>query len=73
MCLAIPTQVKAVSGLTAEIAAGGVSRVISIALTPDVQAGDFVLVHAGFAISVLDETEARKTLKLIAEFTEDST
>jgi hydrogenase expression/formation protein HypC len=71
MCLAVPTQVKAVAGVTAEVEAGGVSRKISIALTPDVRSGDFILIHAGYAISVLDEAEARETLRLIAEFNED--
>jgi len=44
-----------------------VSRTISLALTPEAQVGDYVIVHTGFAISVLDEQEAQETLKLFDE------
>jgi hydrogenase expression/formation protein HypC len=67
MCVAIPARVKSISGTTAEVEIGGVSREISVQLTPDVKAGDFVLVHAGFAIHVIDEEEARETMRLFEE------
>ena len=67
MCLAIPTLIKSVDGVQAEVEIGGVSRKISVALTPDAQVGDYVIVHTGFAISVLDENEALETLKLFDE------
>ena len=67
MCLAIPTLIKSIDGPQAEVEIGGVSRTISVALTPDAQVGDYVIVHTGFAISVLDEQEARETLKLFDE------
>jgi hydrogenase expression/formation protein HypC len=46
---------------------GGVSRQVSLMLTPEARVGDYVLVHTGFAISVLDEKEAQETLALFAE------
>ena len=67
MCLAIPTLIKSINNLQAEVEIGGVSRTISVALTPEAQVGDYVIVHTGFAISVLDEKEAQETLKLFDE------
>lgn len=67
MCLAVPTKILEVEGREAEAEIGGVRRRISVALTPDVRPGDYVLVHAGFAISVLDEEEARESLNLFKE------
>jgi hydrogenase expression/formation protein HypC len=67
MCLAIPTLIKSIDGSSAEVEIGGVSRTISVALTPEAQVGDYVIVHTGFAISVLDQDEAQETLKLFDE------
>ena len=67
MCLAIPTLIKSLNGPQAEVEISGVSRTISVALTPDARVGDYVIVHTGFAISVLDEQEAQETLKLFDE------
>ena len=67
MCVAVPARVKSIEGLTADVEVGGVSRKISVQLTPEVQEDDYVLVHAGFAIQVVDEGEARQTLKLFEE------
>lgn len=67
MCLAVPTRILEVEGQEAEAEIGGVRRRISVALTPEVRPGDYVLVHAGFAISVLDEEEARESLELFKE------
>lgn len=64
MCVAIPARVKSIEGLTADVEVGGVSRKISVQLTPEVQKNDYVLVHAGFAIQVVDEQEAQETMKL---------
>jgi hydrogenase expression/formation protein HypC len=70
MCLAIPTLIKSIEGTTARAEIGGVERNISVALTPDVQVGDYVLVHTGFAIGVIDEEEAQETLRLLEELAE---
>jgi hydrogenase expression/formation protein HypC len=51
----------------AEVDIGGVGARISIALTPSAKVGDYVLVHTGFAIEVLDEAEALETLQLLQE------
>lgn len=67
MCVAIPAQVKSIKGIMAEVEVGGVSRQVSLQLTPEAQKGDYVLVHAGFAIHIIDEEEARETMKLFEE------
>ena len=67
MCLAIPALVKSIDGNEAEAEIGGISRRISILLTPEVKAGDYVLLHTGYAINVVDEEEAMETLKLFEE------
>jgi hydrogenase expression/formation protein HypC len=70
MCLAIPTLIKSIEGTTARAEVGGVERTVSLALTPDARVGDYVLVHTGFAISVIDEDEAHETLRLLEELAE---
>ena len=67
MCLAIPTLIKSIDKLNALAEIGGVERTISLALTPEARVGDYVLVHTGFAINVVDEQEAHETLKLLEE------
>ena len=67
MCVAIPARVKSIDGTDAEVEIGGVSRRISIELTPEVQPDDYVLVHAGFSIHIVDEQEARETMRLFQE------
>ena len=67
MCLAIPTLIQSIDGQRAQVEIGGVQRAISLALTPEAQVGDYVIVHTGFAISVLDQEEALETLRLFAE------
>jgi len=67
MCLAIPALVKSIEGNEAEAEIGGISRRISILLTPEVKVGDYVLLHTGYAINVVDEEEAMETLKLFEE------
>ena len=67
MCLAVPALVKAINGTEARVELGSVERLVSLALTPDVREGDYVLVHTGFAIGVVDEEEAQVTLRLLRE------
>lgn len=71
MCLAIPTRVISIDerGI-ATVELGGVERQISLIMTPDVQVDDYVLVHAGYAINVLDPEEAKATLAAFAELAE---
>jgi hydrogenase expression/formation protein HypC len=70
MCLAIPALVKAAEGGSGTVEIGGIERSVSFALTPEVKVGDYVLLHTGFAISILDPEDAAETLKLLAELAE---
>lgn len=65
MCLGVPVRVCRIEGKVAEIDAGGVRREASVELLDNVKVGDFVILHAGFAIQKLDEKAAKKTLKLL--------
>jgi len=67
MCLAVPVLVESVEGEMAEVVIGGIRRRVSVMMTPGARAGDYVLVHAGYAISVVDEQEALVTLSMHAE------
>jgi len=70
MCLALPARVIALDGADmAVVDLGGVRKRISIALVPEVQVGDYVIVHVGYAIGMLDIEEVEATLKLFAELT----
>ena len=66
MCLAVPGQVVSVEGKQAEVDFGGVLRKVNVSLV-DARVGEWVVVHAGFAIEKMDEEEARETLKLWGE------
>ena len=70
MCLAIPARVETVDEFQAEVELGGVRRTIGIALTPEVKPGDYVYVHTGYAISVVDEAEAMESLRLLQSLTD---
>lgn len=82
MCLAVPVKITKIlaesrlsgragvgsaRGNTATVDAGGVLKEISILLLPEVKIGDYVLLHAGFAIQKINEKEAKETLKIIRE------
>jgi hydrogenase expression/formation protein HypC len=67
MCLAIPMQLTEISGDRGVAEAGGVRREVWLQLLDGLKIGDYVLVHAGFAIQKVDEEEARKTLDLFRE------
>ncbi|MFH1169857.1 MAG: HypC/HybG/HupF family hydrogenase formation chaperone [Chloroflexota bacterium] len=70
MCLAIPALIKSINGQQAEADIDGVTRQVSLQLTPEAQVGDYVLLHTGYAISVIDQEEAAETLKLLRELSE---
>ncbi len=71
MCLALPAQVVslgpegAAEGALVEV--GGVRKRVSLALVPEARVGDYVIVHVGYAIGVLDTDEAARTLALFGE------
>lgn len=68
MCLAVPSQVVSIDDFgIAKVSVMGVERECSLRLVPDVQVGDYVLVHAGFAIQRVEEQDARETIALLEE------
>jgi len=68
MCLAIPIRVEALlPEQMARVTLSGVSKVVSVALLEDVQVGDYVLLHVGYALTRLDPDEAERTLALMRE------
>lgn len=78
MCLGIPGQVVAVledSDLLAQVEVAGVTRAVNIGLVRDegLEVGDWVLIHVGFALSIIDEEEARLALETLRRFGEPFT
>jgi len=72
MCLAVPGKIESIDGADpifrmGKVCFGGIIKTINLACVPDARPGDYVLVHAGFAINVIDEEEARKTLECLEE------
>jgi len=67
MCLAIPSKIINIENNIAIIDVDGVQRKASLLLLEDVKVGEYVIVHAGFAINKLDETSANESLKLMRE------
>ena len=68
MCLAVPMKIVAVEGEKARVSLGGLTQEIDVRFLPDPRPGEYVIVHAGFAIERLDPGEAEKTLALFREF-----
>jgi hydrogenase expression/formation protein HypC len=70
MCLAVPLKLLEVSpdGREGTVDMGGAEKGVGLDLVPEARAGDFVLVHAGMAIQVIDEAEAQETIKLFQEY-----
>lgn len=67
MCLAVPALITTIEGAMAEAELGGITKQVSILFTPEVKIGDYVVLHAGYAISVMDEQEAEATFRLLEE------
>jgi hydrogenase expression/formation protein HypC len=75
MCLAVPGKVLEIDKETPEFRSAtvdfaGVRRAVNLAFTPDVMPGEYVIVHAGFALQVLNEDEAQRTLAMLRELEE---
>lgn len=75
MCLGVPGKVlktysDAVGTLMGAVSFGGITKEVCLAFLPEVQPGEHVIVHAGFAITQVDEQEAAETLRLLREVTE---
>ena len=74
MCLAIPTQIESIEGFTAHCQAKGVWRDVSLFMMQDEAPaiGDFVMVHVGYAIQKIAESDARTTWELLDRILEES-
>ncbi len=70
MCLAIPALIKSIEDKEAEVEIGGITRRISLWLTPEAKVGDYVLLHTGYAINILNQEQAEETLRLLTEIAE---
>jgi hydrogenase expression/formation protein HypC len=78
MCLAVPGMIMSIEGedpvfRTGKVSFGGIVKQINLAYVPEAKIGDYILVHVGFAISIIDEAEAQQTfeyLKQIGELAE---
>jgi hydrogenase expression/formation protein HypC len=75
MCVAVPGKITEIyedgALSTAKIDFGGVTKEACIAWIPEVKVGNYVIVHAGFALNIIDEAEALKTLELMKEVLDD--
>jgi hydrogenase expression/formation protein HypC len=67
MCLGIPMKIKKIEGEFAQVETGRLMRTVNIQMLADAKIGDYVIVHAGFAIQRLEPKRARETLKLLNE------
>ncbi len=67
MCLSIPARILSIDGEMAEVSAGGAVFKAGLQLLEHAVPGDYVLLHAGFAIQIISEKEAKETLKLLDE------
>mgnify|MGYP005836068177 CR=1 FL=1 len=68
MCLAVVGRLVSMEGSLGVVDMSGVEIKVGLQLVPDVKVGDWVLIHAGFAIQIIDEEEAKETLTLLGEF-----
>jgi hydrogenase expression/formation protein HypC len=71
MCLAVPARITKIDDQMATVEVGGITRDASTVLLPDAGVGDYVLIHAGFSISLVDEDEALETIRLFYEMAAD--
>lgn len=67
MCIAVPALITSIEDKEAQVEIGGITRHISLWLTPEAEVGDYVLLHTGYAINIFDQEEAEETLKLLEE------
>lgn len=72
MCLAVPGLVREIQGAMAEVEMGGLRRKVSLQLVPEAKVGDYVQVHAGYAIAIIDQDEAEETLRLLKDLADET-
>ena len=70
MCLSVPAQVISIEGEIAKVSVGGTILDANLSLVEDTKIGDYILLHTGFALQIIDEKEAQETLKTFEEFSE---
>ena len=75
MCLAVPGQLKTITGddqlsLSGKVSFGGIIKDVSLAYVPEAKIGDYVLVHVGFALQIVDEAEAAEVFRFLGEMGE---
>jgi hydrogenase expression/formation protein HypC len=70
MCLSIPAKIVSIEGAMAEVSAGGTLFKAGLHMVEDAKIGDYVLLHAGFAIQKISEQEAEETIRLLQELDE---
>lgn len=75
MCLAVPGKLLSISGdeplaRTGRVSFGGIVKEVSLAYVPDIQVGDYVIVHVGFALSRVDEDEAQRVFEYLEQMGE---
>jgi hydrogenase expression/formation protein HypC len=75
MCLAVPGKIESIEGedpivRTGRVNFGGVMKQVSLAYVPEAQVGEYVLVHVGFAISVVDQAEAQQVFEYLKQMDE---
>ncbi len=73
MCLSVPALVVSIQGDTAEVSVGGALFRAGLQMVEGVRKGDYILLHAGFAIQKISEEEAQETLKLLRELEDTGT
>ena len=67
MCVAIPALIRSIDNDVAQVEIGGITQQANLQLCPQAKIGDYVIVHAGFAIQILDQENALETLKTLDE------
>lgn len=72
MCLAVPGRIEEIAGdspetRTGRVSFGGITKEVNLAFVPEAELGDFVLVHVGFAIAKIDETEANRVFEYLRQ------
>lgn len=74
MCLAVPGKILNIAGedvlRSGSVSFGGINKQVNLAYVPEAKVGDYVIVHVGFAISIVDESEAKQTFEYLKQMGE---
>jgi hydrogenase expression/formation protein HypC len=74
MCLAVPGKILSITGAdvlrSGAVSFGGIHKQVNLAYVPEATVGDYVIVHVGFAISIVDESEAKQTFEYLKQMGE---